>query len=95
MGYFRVPVIRSACARHAQALAAAGEPEQAVAIAAGIPPQAVKTGSARMRSELFTLQKCMEPWSQEPAGRALEELLLSFSEKSSGRWELWHHETRY
>lgn len=72
-------------ARHAQALAAAGEPEQAVAIVAAIPPVAIKTGSARMRAELFTLQKRMEPWRRESPGRALEELLSGFSEKSSGR----------
>lgn len=72
-------------ARHAQALADAGEPEQAVATVAAIPLLVVKTGSARMRSELFTLRKRMEPWSAESAGHVLEELLSSFAEESSGR----------
>lgn len=75
-------------ARHAQALAAAGEPEQAVAVVAEIPPIVVETGSARMRSELVTLQNRMEPWSRESSGRALEELLSNFSEPSSERQEL-------
>jgi hypothetical protein len=68
-------------ARYAQALAAAGEPDQAVATVAAIPPLAAKTGSARMLSELFTLRKRMEPWSHEAAGRELEELLSDFAEK--------------
>jgi hypothetical protein len=68
-------------ARYTQALAAAGEPDQAVATVAAIPPLVVKTGSARMRAELFTLRKRMEPWSHEPAGRELEALLSNFAEK--------------
>ncbi|MET8653683.1 hypothetical protein [Nocardia aurea] len=65
--------------RHAQALAAAGEPEQALATVAAIPPLVVRTGSARMRTELFALQKRMQPWSRDSAGRALDELLSSFT----------------
>ncbi|MFD4406299.1 helix-turn-helix domain-containing protein [Nocardia sp. NPDC058499] len=67
-------------ARYAQALAAAGEPEQAVATVSAIPPLVVKTSSARMRAELFTLRKRMEPWSHELAGRELEGLLSNFAE---------------
>ncbi len=83
-------------ARHAQALAAAGQPEQAVATVAAIPPLAITTGSARMRSELFTLRKRMQPWSLEPSGRELAELLSDFPKESkTEEVETWHHETMY
>jgi hypothetical protein len=61
--------------RQAHALADAGEPEQAVTIAAEVAPLTVTTGSARMRSELAGLRQRMKPWRREPAGRALDEAL--------------------
>lgn len=62
-------------ARQAQALAAAGEPEQAVVIAGEVAPLAVSTGSARMRAELTALRRVMRPWKNDPPGRSLEEAL--------------------
>jgi hypothetical protein len=62
-------------ARHAQALAGSGEPEQAVAVALGAVPVAAQSGSARMRAELQALRRGMEPWRGEQAWRDLEEAL--------------------
>jgi transcriptional regulator with XRE-family HTH domain len=62
-------------ARQAQALADADEPEQAVAIAREVVPLVAQTGSARMRAELHALRLRMEPWSDDPPGRALDEAL--------------------
>jgi transcriptional regulator with XRE-family HTH domain len=68
-------------ARQAQALADAGEPEQAVAVAGEVVPLMAQTGSARMRAELFALRQRMEPWNDEPPGRALDELLSGIPAK--------------
>jgi hypothetical protein len=62
-------------ARQAQALATAGEPEQAAAIAGDIVPLTAQTGSARMRAELTALRRSMRPWRDQPPGQALEEAL--------------------
>jgi hypothetical protein len=62
-------------ARQAQALADAGEPEQAVTLAAEVVPLAAQTGSARMRAELDVLRQRMEPWKSEAPSRALDEML--------------------
>jgi hypothetical protein len=62
-------------ARQAQALAGAGEPEQAVTIAGEIVPLVAQTGSARMRAELAGLRRSMRPWKSQPLGEALEEVL--------------------
>jgi hypothetical protein len=64
-------------ARQAQALAAVGEPEQAVTIATELVPLAAQTGSARMRAELAGLRRSMRPWKTQPPGQALEEALAS------------------
>ena len=68
-------------ARQAQALATAGEPEQAVTIAREVVPLAASTGSARMRAELTGLRQLMKPWRSEPPGRALEEALAGIGRK--------------
>jgi transcriptional regulator with XRE-family HTH domain len=68
-------------ARQAQALADAGEPEQAVVIAGEVVPLVAQTGSARMRAELSGLRQRMEPWNGEPPGRALDEVLSGISGK--------------
>ncbi len=68
-------------ARQAQALTDAGEPEQAVAIAGEVAPLIAQTGSARMRGELFALRPRMEPWRDEPPGRALDEMLAGIPGK--------------
>jgi hypothetical protein len=68
-------------ARQAQALADAREPEQAVAIAGDVVPLTTQTGSARMRAELFALRRRMEPWRDDPAGRALDEMLSGIPKK--------------
>jgi transcriptional regulator with XRE-family HTH domain len=62
--------------RHAQALAGAGEPEEAVTIARGVMQVAAQSGSARMRAELHGLRQRMErggrPWRDlDEALRAL------------------------
>lgn len=62
-------------ARQAQALAAAGQPEQAVEIAARVTALAMETGSTRMRSELHALRTRMRPWAQEQSGVELDALL--------------------
>jgi len=62
-------------ARQAQALAGAGEPRQAVAIAGEIVPLVAQTGSARMRGELEGLRRAMRPWKNQPPGKALNEVL--------------------
>jgi hypothetical protein len=69
VGVFRV--------RQAQALAAGGEPDQAVAIAVEVVPVAAATGSARIAAELSTLRESMAPWRLEAPGRALDELLTN------------------
>jgi hypothetical protein len=61
-------------ARQAQALAAAAEPERAVAVAREVVPTAVRTGSARIRAELRVLREHLEPWSGEAIGREFDEL---------------------
>jgi tetratricopeptide (TPR) repeat protein len=68
-------------ARQAQALAAAGEPEQAVEIAREAVPLAAQTGSARMRGELAALRGRMKPWRSDKAGRALENVLAGIERK--------------
>jgi hypothetical protein len=68
-------------ARHAQVLADAGEPEQAVALAREIVPVAAQTRSARMRAELLTLRLHMEPWNDDAPGRELKEMLLSLPQE--------------
>jgi hypothetical protein len=68
-------------AREAQALAAAGEPEQAVVIAGEVAPLVAQTGSARMRSELAALRRSMRPWRGKPPGRALEEALAGIGRR--------------
>jgi hypothetical protein len=68
-------------ARQAHALAAGGEPEQAVAIAREVAPLVASTGSARMRAELTGLRQPMKPWKNEPPGRALEEVLAGIGRK--------------
>jgi hypothetical protein len=61
--------------RHAQALAGAGEPEQAVTITRDVIQVAVQSGSARMRAELRTLRQRMEPWRGGESWRDLDETL--------------------
>jgi len=62
-------------ARHAQALAGTGEPEQAVAVALGAVPVAAQSGSARMRAELLEFRREMEPWRGGQAWRDLDEAM--------------------
>jgi hypothetical protein len=71
-------------ARYAQALAGAGEPEQAVAVGAGVVPLATFTGSARMRAELDTLCRRMEPWHEEQPGQDLREALAPLRHAGEG-----------
>ena len=62
-------------ARHAQALAGSGEPEQAVAVARDVVPVAAQSGSARMRAELLALRTEMEPWRGGQPWRDLDDTL--------------------
>jgi hypothetical protein len=62
-------------ARHAQALAECGEPEQAVAVARLAAPVAAQSGSARMRAELHALRQRMEPWRGGQPWRDLDDTL--------------------
>lgn len=62
-------------ARQAQALAVAGEPEQAAEAGALAVAFAVPTGSARMRGELAVLREKMAPWRRDRPGRALDAAL--------------------
>jgi hypothetical protein len=62
-------------ARHAQALAGTGEPEQAVAVALGAVPIAVQSGSARIRGELIELRRGLEAWRGGQAWRDLDEAM--------------------
>ena len=62
-------------ARHAQALAGCGEPEQAVAVARLAAPVAAQSGSARMRAELHALRQRMEPWRGGQPWRDLDDTL--------------------
>lgn len=64
-------------ARQAQALAAAGEPDQAAEVAASAVPLALSTGSARMRAELTMVREKMAPWRRDRAGRALDTALAA------------------
>ena len=64
-------------ARHAQALAGSGEPEEAVAVARDVVPVAAQSGSARMRAELLALRRDMEQWRGDQVWRDLEEALRS------------------
>jgi hypothetical protein len=64
-------------ARQAQALAAAGEPDEAAEVAASVIPLAASTGSARMRAELNVVRDRMAPWRRDRAGRALDGALAS------------------
>ncbi len=64
-------------ARHAQALAGGGDPEQAAAIAREVVAVAVQSGSARMRRELAALRHRMEPWKGDRPWHALEEALAA------------------
>lgn len=59
-------------ARQAQALAAAGEPEEAAEVAVSVVPLAASTGSARMRAELCVARDRMAPWRRDRPGRALD-----------------------
>jgi hypothetical protein len=68
-------------ARQAQALADAGEPEQAVAVAGEVVPLIAQTGSARMRAELFAVRQRMQPWNEERPGQALDEMLSGIPAK--------------
>jgi hypothetical protein len=61
--------------RHAQALAGAGDPDHAVAVAQDVMPVAVQSGSARMRAELHVLRQRMEPWRGDQPWRDLDEAL--------------------
>jgi hypothetical protein len=71
-------------ARHAQALAGMGEPEQAVTIVRGVVPVAIQSGSARMRAELATVRTRMEPWRGETAWRELQETLAALPRPRKG-----------
>ncbi len=62
-------------ARHAQALAGAAEPEQAVAVACMAAPVAAQSGSARMRAELHVLRRRMERWRGSPPWHELDGML--------------------
>jgi hypothetical protein len=62
-------------ARHAQALAGCGEPEQAVNAARLAVPVAAASGSARMRTELHALRQRMEPWRGGQPWRDLDDTL--------------------
>ena len=58
-------------ARHAQALADAGEPDEAAAVAMDVIPLAAQTGSARMRAELAGVRQRMRPWQGQRPWRDL------------------------
>jgi hypothetical protein len=62
-------------ARHAQALAGCGEPEQAVNVARLAVPVAAQSGSARMRAELHALRQRMKSWRGGQPWRDLEDTL--------------------
>ncbi len=82
-------------ARHAQALADAGEPDQAVAIVREVAPLVAQTGSARMAAELLSgVRGRMEPWNGTPQGRALAEALSVIPKKQPGGDGKWHPGTR-
>jgi hypothetical protein len=72
-------------ARHAQALAGRGAPEQAVAVARDVIAVAVQSGSARMRGELAALRHRMEPWKGERPWHDLEEALAALPRSSRSR----------
>ncbi|QQM45021.1 Twin-arginine translocation pathway signal [Streptomyces liliifuscus] len=69
-------------ARHATAAAGAGEPDQALEIARTVADIAVETRSARMRRELATLQRAMQPWQDAPVGQDLAEVLAPVTDGS-------------
>jgi lambda repressor-like predicted transcriptional regulator len=82
-------------ARHAQALAADGEPDQAVMIAREVAPLIAQTGSARMRTELLSgLRETMEPWRGTPQGRALDEALSVVPRKQPAGGVKWRPGTK-
>jgi Helix-turn-helix len=64
-------------ARLAQALAVAGEPEEAAGVAASVIPLAASTGSARMRAELHVVRDRMAPWRRDRPGRILDAALAT------------------
>lgn len=64
-------------ARQAQALAVAGEPDQAAEVAKSVVPLAASTGSARMRAELTVVRDKMAPWRRDRAGLALDAALAT------------------
>ena len=66
-------------ARHAAALAATGEPEQAVRIAGDVAGLVRETGSARLRRELLALRGTMAPWASSAPGRELARVLGSLT----------------
>ncbi len=68
-------------ARQAQALAVAGEPDQAAEVAASVVPLAASTGSARMRAELGVVRDRLAPWRRDRAGRALDAALAALPRK--------------
>jgi len=72
-------------ARHAQAIAGSGEPEQAVAVALGAVPVAAQSGSARMKAELLELRRGMTAWRGEQAWRDLEEALRTLPRTRRGK----------
>jgi hypothetical protein len=72
-------------ARQRAALAASGEPEEAVRVASEVIPLLVETGSARMGSEPEKLRDAMNPWREEPAGLELDEMLSSAAHPRLGR----------
>lgn len=72
-------------ARQAQALVAAGEPDEAVKVAVSVVPAAASTGSARMRAELMALRDLMAPWRRDRAGRALDSALAKLPGQRKGK----------
>ena len=66
-------------ARHAAALAATGEPEQAVRIAGDVAGLVRETGSARLPRELLALRGAMAPWASSAPGRELARVLGSLT----------------
>jgi hypothetical protein len=72
-------------ARHALALALAGEPEQAAALAAEVAPLVAATGSARMRAELSALRQPMRRWRGQRPWRDLEDALATMPRAGKGK----------
>lgn len=64
-------------ARRAVVSADGGSPERAVALIREAAPLTALTRSARMRHELATAWRHLEPWQQTAAGRDMREALAS------------------